>query len=754
MEKKTGTVKPVEERHRFGTFGGVFTPAILTILGVILFMRANFVVGQAGVIGAVIILCVAKSITFTTSLSIGAISTNMRMRGGGPYYLISRVLGAEYGGAIGIALFFALSLSVPFYILGFTEALIRNYPQLAPHFQKITLTTAALLFMVAWFGARWAIRTQFIIMGFLFLSIFIFMAGTATHFSFALLKQNLAPAYTSMGDFLNDDGSTYSFWVIFAIYFPAVTGIDAGLNMSGDLKDPSRSIPLGTICAVSVGFMVYLVQIILSGGANPRAELIAHPFNLLRDNALFGWTALVSIGVFAATLSSVLGSYLGGPRVLQAVSRDRLLSFMSFFSRGTATADEPRRALCLTLTISVLVLLWAGNESGGDSLNAMAAVISMFFLYSYGMINLAAFLEDFTDNPSFRPTFRFFHWSISLAGAAGCLAVSMLINWIAALIAVVIIFLLMLHIKTRRLQSTFGDARRGFFYSAVRKNLLRLRLYPDDPKNWRPTVLVFSGQPTDRGELIAYSVWLEAKRGLVYFAYILRGTFEELASRREAAFRQMTNFCIDKYLDAFPVVVIAKTIREGVSMLLQSTVIGPIRPNLAVFGWSGKVERNKEYIDELRTAADLGLSIALLKADSLPEISDHKRVDLWWRGKKNGGLMLLLAYLLSSNWQWEDAEIRLLRVVENEEGREPAREALQYLTDAARVKAAVSVVVSSEPFEDILAEHSGDAACVFLGFELPEEGEEEKWYAGYYKLVDRVPSVILVNSRGGEGLLA
>ncbi|MDH3866800.1 MAG: amino acid permease, partial [Desulfobulbaceae bacterium] len=158
-------------RNRFGTFGGVFTPAILTILGVIMFMRANFVVGQAGIIGALSILFIAKSITLLTSLSIAAISTNMRMRGGGSYFLISRVLGVEFGGAIGIALFFALALSVPFYILGFAEALVLSYPALVPHFQIITLATAAALFMLAFFGAGWAIKTQYIIMVFLFLAI-------------------------------------------------------------------------------------------------------------------------------------------------------------------------------------------------------------------------------------------------------------------------------------------------------------------------------------------------------------------------------------------------------------------------------------------------------------------------------------------------------------------------------------------------------------------------------------------------------
>ena len=302
--------KQITTRNRFGTFGGVFTPAILTILGVIMFMRANFVVGQAGILGALSILVIAKSITFTTTLSLSAISTNMRVRGGGFYFLISRVLGVEFGGAIGIALFFALALSVPFYILGFAEALVLSYPVLVPYFQVITLGTALVLFLLVFSGAGWAIKTQFVIMAFLFLAIIAFLGGTLQHFSFTTLQQNLNPGYTPV-DLQDSLSPHFSYWVVFAIYFPAVTGIAAGVNMSGDLDDPGRSIPRGTLAAVGVGFLVYFAQILLCGGAYERNALITAPYELLHDNALFGWSILVTLGVIAATLSSAVGSYLG-----------------------------------------------------------------------------------------------------------------------------------------------------------------------------------------------------------------------------------------------------------------------------------------------------------------------------------------------------------------------------------------------------------------------------------------------------------
>ncbi|PLX50832.1 MAG: amino acid permease [Desulfobulbaceae bacterium] len=738
------------QKNQFGTFGGVFTPAILTILGVIMFMRANFVVGHGGVINAILILVFAKLITLTTSFSISAVSTNMEVRGGGSYFLISRVLGVEFGGAIGVALFFALALSVPFYILGFSEALVFIYPELTPFFQHITLAAAVVLFLVAFFGAGLAIKTQYLIMLFLGLAIFAFMAGGLSQFSMARLTANLGAAPPGAGE------QAYSFWMLFALYFPAVTGIDAGVNMSGDLKDPGRSIPRGTLAAVSVGFVVYLCEIVISGGAYDRQMMIAEPFGVLQENAIFGWGMLVALGVVAATLSSALSSYLGAPRVLQAVSRDRLLGILRPFAKGAAKGDEPRRALILTAVITLLVLLWAGNSSSGGALNAVAAIITMFFLYTYGMINLAAFIEDFSGNPSFRPTFRYFHWTIALAGGCGAIFVSFLINWLAALAALAVISFFLWYLHTRQLRSVFGDARRGFLFHHTRNNLYKLHRLPDDSKNWRPTVLIFSGKPSEREDLIVFSTWIEARRGLVYLANVLIGDFHELVPRRRAAIQQLTTFCHERNFEAFPLVVMAEDMDTGISMLLQATATGPIHPNLAVFGWSHPQERIAGYVSGLRTAASLDMSLVLLETESHPSdiFSGSRRIDVWWRGQKNGGLMLLLAYLLTENWEWQGATIRVLRLVGHEEGVEPATTALQELIDRARVDATAQTICSDQPFAEVLHTHSGDAACTILGFELPAEGEEVAWHRSNQHFIEQVPTVMLVNSQGGESLFA
>ncbi|MFW5856297.1 MAG: amino acid permease [Planctomycetota bacterium] len=757
---------PAEGRHRFGTFGGVFTPSILTILGVIMFMRTNYVLGYAGVWQTVLILVLAQAITFFTSLSICAIATNMQVRGGGSYYMISRVLGPEFGGAIGIAYFFALALSVPFYVLGFTEAFCRSlepFPgleQIGDHFQVIAFVTAAGLFAIAYLSARFAIKTQFFIMIFLGLAIVAFLGGAIATFSVDRFWAHWSPA--SAGELADHGLPVLGFWVVFAIFFPAVTGVDAGVNMSGDLKDPSRSIPRGVLAALGVGFAVYLSQILLGAGAYPRygdPGLITKPFHLLRDNALFGPNVgglCVVLGVFAATLSSALGSFLGAPRVLQAVARDPVLTVLRPFAKGTVGGDEPRRALLFVAALTAGVLLWAGNESEGGALNVVAAIVTMFFLYSYGIMNMAAFVEGLGANPSFRPRFRWFHWGTALVGMLGCTAASFLINPPAAGGAVLLIAILFWAMRRRQLAATFGDARRGFLYSRVRDYLLRLRDMPEDARNWRPNFLVFSGNPASRETLVSYAVWLEAGRGIVLLAQVLVGAAEALHRHRLAAARQLQQFCRKRGLHAFPAVVVAPTVDAGVGILLQTAGLGPVRPNFAAFGWPEESTRAVPYVRHLRMAAAMEMGLLLVRERGAPAIrfGGRQRIDLWWRGQKNGAAMVLLAWLLRCNWEWANAELRVLRLVPEEAGRAPAREALETLLATGRVEGTPVIIVTEEPFADALQRTSRDAACVVLGFDPPEEEDAAAWHEGLERTLDGLPTTLLVSSHLDGDVLA
>jgi len=514
---------------RFGTFGGVFTPCVLTILGVIMFMRAGFVVGHAGLWTAFVILGISKLITTLTALSISAISTNTQMRGGGVYFMISRVLGPDFGGSIGITLFLAQAVGVAFYIIGFTEAVFSVVAPLLARVelmgldggqwverlrlvQVVSTIVVIGLFKLTFRGADVAIKAQYIVLAILLLSIAAFLAGGALSFEQDTFASAKEPRFS--------DG--IGFWTAFAIFFPATTGITAGANMSGDLKDPARAIPRGTILAILFTAAIYATQFVLMAGSTPREDLKAAPFEALQQMSLFG--PLVVVGVFAATLSSALGSFLGAPRILQAMGHDRLMRVMVFFAKGAGPTNEPRRATVLTFLIAVGVI-WAGD------LNAVAEVISMFFLIAYGMINLSAFVESKSGNPSFRPTFRLFHWTTALAGATGCGVAMLKINDTYALIALAVTGVIYFYLKKRNIKTNFGDAKRGFIFQRTKDNLLHLEGSKAHPKNWRPIMVTVSENPIRETKLMRVGAWLEGGRGLYTVAQIISRPQDSLAAR-------------------------------------------------------------------------------------------------------------------------------------------------------------------------------------------------------------------------------
>ncbi len=298
---------------KLGTFGGVFTPCTLTILGVIMFLRFGQVVGQAGIIQAMLIVLGAKTITTLTTLSLSAIATNTRVKGGGAYYLISRSLGVEFGGAIGVLFFLAQAISVAMYIIGFTEAFANTFPSLSPHFTAIASLVNLVTFVCVYIGAGWTVKVQYFILAILVASLGSFYSGAIGQFDPGLMQANLMPHYA--------EGQ--SFFTMFALFFPAVTGIMAGANMSGDLANPSKSIPTGTLLAVIVTGLVYLSQAFLLACARPADELITNNM-VIRD--ISAWPILITAGVFAATLSSALGSMMGAPESCRRSRRTRFLS--------------------------------------------------------------------------------------------------------------------------------------------------------------------------------------------------------------------------------------------------------------------------------------------------------------------------------------------------------------------------------------------------------------------------------------------
>ena len=725
---------PTQPVARFGTFGGVFTPCTLTILGVIMFLRFGHVVGQAGVGHAILIVACATAITLLTALSLSAVATNTRVKGGGAYYLISRSLGAEFGGAIGVVFFLAQAISVALYVIGFSEAFTDTFPAAGLSVRAVATITNLIVFLCVFIGAGWTIKVQYVILAILGLALVSFFGGGISRADPEILRANLAPGYQT--------GQSLS--TMFALFFPAVTGIMAGANMSGDLKNPARSIPRGTILAITVTTGVYLSMAVVFGASRPRGELIADAMVIKH----IAWSpVLITTGIFAATLSSALGSMMGSPRILQAFARDRIWTWLSPLARGSGRNNEPRIATILTFLICQTCILL------GD-LNMIAPVITMAFMITYGMLNLATFYESFTGNPSYRPRFRFSHWSLSLLGATGCVAVMFLISPLWASVSIVVVAGIHWLIGLQEIRARWGDIKGGYLFERTRRNLLRLEDVLYHAKNWRPIVLAFSGAGWTRVHLAVYGHWIVAGRGILTLGQVIEGELENRVERRANQERMLYDFINEQELGAFPAVVVADNLSEGIEALIQCQGLGALRPNTVLLGWPGDGAKTKAFGSTLRTISRLNQNIVLVRMAEEAEDpwqAPAGTIDVWWRGKDNGPLMLLLAHMLARNDAWKGRTIRLVRAVPNDAARDEVTRHLNELIETSRIPAISVVVMAEEPFAALRAA-SRNAAIVFAGFQPPEEGGEAAYFVHTEAMGQDLRNMVLVHSKQSVAL--
>ncbi|MGC1310501.1 MAG: amino acid permease [Phormidesmis sp.] len=738
------TLPNKDEATGLGTFGGVFTPSILTILGVIMYLRFGWVVGQVGLPKTMLIVTIATSITFLTALSISAIATDKVVRAGGAYYMISRSLGIETGGAVGIPLYFAQALSVALYTIGFAESFQAVFK--GSNIVVVALITTVLVTALALASADIAIKAQYVIMALIFVSLLALVFG-----------HDVVPIPS---DAASVDIPRVGFWAVFAVFFPAVTGIMAGVNMSGDLKDPIRSIPRGTIAAVVVGYIIYmLIPFILVTRTPTASAALINPNALVMKRIAIGGQYVIDsivLGVWGATLSSAIGSILGAPRVLQALARDNILpSPLRWLGKGNGPTDDPRLGTLFTLGI-VLVVVSLG------SLDAIAPVLSMFFLTTYMVLNVAAGIEGFLQSPSFRPTFKV-HWSLSLLGALGCIGVMFLINPIATIVALIIVALIYVWLERRQIESTWGDVRQGVWMTLVRTALLNIDDAPD-PKNWRPHLLVLSGTPTKRWHLIEMARAFTHNRALITVASILPSGSRSIA-QQEKAEGILRDFLERKGVQAFAKIITADDPFIGAKQLLETYGMGPLVPNTVLLGDSegGDSKSIDRYFKTIQMCHEAKRNVIIYRGDEI-EVSeddeDHseaslfppmfgrdvkRRIDVWWGGlQSNGGLMLILAYLLRTSWRWRAAEIRLKLVVSDEAAAQAAEANLTNLTESLRIGAKSEILLAKRrPFDDILQKSSATADLVFLGLAVPK-GDPTQYYQTIQTRIAGLPPTIMV----------
>lgn len=697
--------------EKFGTFKGVFTPSILTILGVIMYLRFGWVVGEAGLLGTIAVVLLAHAVSITTGLSICAVATNRTVKTGGDYYMISRSLGLPIGGALGIALFFALGFSMSLYVLGFAESFLNALHMDATPFnlRLVGTVSCVLLTMLTFFSTSLALRIQYLVLAAIALSmVSLFMGDSPT-----------PPAGPMM--WFGKDAAAFE--TVFAVFFPAVTGFTAGVAMSGDLKDPRKGIPIGTIASILVGLLVYLsIPVFLAYKVDPE---------LLRtDNMVWMRVArfpiLVTAGVFAATLSSALGSVLGAPRYLQALAYDGIVP--KFLGKGHGPTNEPRIGTIITFMVAQ-----AGVLIG--ELDLIARIVTMFFLTSYGFLCLASGIQTWSGVSSFRPDFRT-PALISFAGAALCFGLMFKLDTMAMAASMTVMFLIFLAIK-RKETGDGKDTWGGFWAAVVQKGILRLYRRPLDGQNFRPNALVFGGDPLEREHLIQLSKWLFDHRGLATYVSVIEGSLQRNHSQAEKLEKNLQKAVGKIYPEMLTRVVVNDTLFSGILYLTQAYGLPGMIPNTIVMGAGRESENPAAFTNLVRDLLVLDFNLALVSYDVRKAYGNRQSIDIWWGGmERNGPLMLLVAYLLKTSDEWSKATVRV-NVIVNEVELEQRRTRLDHVLQKSRVNAQSNMVIRdpAKTAIQIIAETSKDTDLTIIGLAPPKDTESTEF-------VDRVKTFV------------
>jgi len=715
-------------KKKFGAFAGVFTPSILTILGVIMYMRLGWVVGNAGLIGTIIIILFAHVIAVSTGLSVSSIATDKKIGAGGIYYVLSRSMGIPFGGSIGIALYVGTAFSIALYVIGFAESFNSyfGFGMTASDF-RITGTIALVsLTILALISTSVALKAQFFILAAIIISLISIFFGT----------QEFAPEAVSM--FTSD--SSVPMEVVFAIFFPAVTGFTVGIAMSGDLKNPKRSIPVGTLSAIGVGLVVYLGLAVFIA-YNINSEVLKTDYNILMKMAMFA--PVVVAGIWGATLSSALGGILGGPRILQAMSRDKVTP--KIFGRGKGKNNEPVYALFL-----VFIIAEAGILIG--ELDVIARVVSMFYLTAYGFINISYFLESWA-NPDFQPTFKIKRW-ISLIGFVASFGVMFKLDMFAMFGALVVVGLLYFWLQRKEIKLQSNDVWQSVWENVVNKGLKKLDAKSDEDSIWNPNIILFSGESEHRSFLLELGNTVSGRTGIVTnFKLIVDKDGMPLAKTeqivRDDDFRKLGIFARQ---------VKVENIYKGIENIATTFGFSGVEPNTIMMGWPKGLENSAEYSKMTQTLLHLDYNLLYLDFDRNAKFGDYQTVDLWWRetDSKNAEMMLNIARFIIQSPQWSKTNIRVLFLNNNNADRTIIRSKISKLVEDLRVKVEIEIInnaVEQRPYYDIIAQHSAYTDLTLVGIPDYKIDKQAEFVLKTNQLFETIGSTLLVKAANNFNVL-
>ncbi|XP_052652538.1 solute carrier family 12 member 3 [Harpia harpyja] len=739
---------PVPEPVRFGWVKGVMIRCMLNIWGVILYLRLPWITAQAGIALTWLIILMSVTVTTITGLSISAISTNGKVKSGGTYFLISRSLGPELGGSIGLIFAFANAVAVAMHTVGFAETvrdLLQEHNSLivdpTNDIRIIGVVTVTVLLGISLAGMEWEAKAQILFFLVILVSFINYLVGTVIpataekqakgFFGYRadIFAQNFVP---------NWRGPEGSFFGLFSIFFPSATGILAGANISGDLKDPAVAIPKGTLMAIFWTTVSYLVLSATIGACvvrdasgslndsvavgSPGCEGLACSFgwnftacaqrqscryglsNYYQSMSMVsGFGPLITAGIFGATLSSALACLVSAPKVFQCLCKDQLYPLIGFFGKGYGRNSEPIRGYMLTYIIAIGFILIA-------ELNAIAPIISNFFLCSYALINFSCFHASITNSPGWRPSFRYYSKWAALFGAAVSVVIMFLLTWWAALIAFGIVIFLLGYVLYKKPDVNWGSSMQASSYNMALNYSVGLSEVDEHIKNYRPQCLVLTGPPNFRPALVDFVGTFTKNLSLMLCGNVLIGPQKQKMPESRLTADGHTRWLMKRKIKAFYTDVVAEDLRSGVQMLIQAAGLGKMRPNILVLGYkrnwqTASPQSLEDYVGILHDAFDFkygmclmrmkeGLNVSrVMQAHVNPtfEAAEHpeenstggraapgtglqdqeeqastifqseqgkKTIDIYWLFD-DGGLTLLIPYLLGRKKRWGKCKIRV-----------------------------------------------------------------------------------------------
>uniref|UniRef100_A0A8C1PB86 Solute carrier family 12 member 5a n=1 Tax=Cyprinus carpio TaxID=7962 RepID=A0A8C1PB86_CYPCA len=803
-ENNEGSRKKPVQAPRMGTLMGVYLPCLQNILGVILFLRMTWMVGIGGVIEAFIIVLMCCSTTMLTAISMSAIATNGVVPAGGSYYMISRSLGPEFGGAVGICFYLGTTFAGAMYILGCIEILLVYIVPQAAVFKMEGLEgaeaeaamlnnmrvygTLVLSFMaiVVFVGVKYVNKLALLFLACVICSILAVYAGVIkTAFEppvfpvcvlgnrtlvwkgfdvcAKVIERENGTVTTKLwrlfcdSEFLNATCDSYFannniteiqgipgvmsgilrgkytfieklglpsvdepdsmptntnryvladitsfFTMLVGIYFPSVTGIMAGSNRSGDLQDAQKSIPIGTILAITTTSIIYMSSVLLFGSCIEGTVLRDKFGEAVRGNLVIGTLAwpspwVIVIGSFFSTCGAGLQSLTGAPRLLQAIARDGIVPFLRVFGHGKANG-EPTWALLLTACICEIGILIA-------SLDNVAPILSMFFLMCYMFVNLACAVQTLLRTPNWRPRFKFYHWTLSFLGMSLCLSLMFICSWYYAIIAMAIAGCIYKYIEFRGAEKEWGDGIRGLSLSAARFALMRLEEGPPHTKNWRPQILVLVSMDSElnveQPRLLSLTNQLKAGKGLTIVGTALEGTYLENHPQAQQAEQSLRKLMEAEKVKGFCQVVISSNMRDATSHLVQAGGLGGLQHNTVLACWPRNWKQAEDhqswrnFIELVRetTAASKALLVPknISAFPSNGERFTEGHIDVWWI-VHDGGMLMLLPFLLRQHKVWRKCKMRIFTVAQMDDNSIQMKKDLTTFLYHLRIDAAVEVV--------------------------------------------------------------